>query len=396
MDKPMAYGFSSGLEGSIACEVKVDSTFSRKEREMKKLVICVVIAVTVILTACNGGQAANRCGDKSKLAGELALLIWNDYIHPGVKIQFEEECGVKVVETDYRSNEDLLAALQANGTAYDVIVPSDYMVQTMIAKGMLMELDYDVVSNLRNLERDNTHQYFDPEQKYSVPYFWGTTGFAVDTNVVTNYEPSWKMLFDPNSPYCGKLSMLDDERETMGAALIYLGYSINDIDPAHIEQAKNLLIAQAKCIKGYDNKDMDTWLIRGETVLGQMWTGDAILAGSPDSGGREGIKYVIPQEGAAIWQDNLAVPVGAPHAYTAMVYINYLNYPDVAALNTEWIGYGTPNFAAKREMDPELLTDQSIYPQPKVMARLQWIQDVGDALPLYDKAWAEIKAAVTP
>jgi spermidine/putrescine-binding protein len=187
--------------------------------------------------------------------------------------------------------------------------------------------------------------------------------------------------------------MLDDERETIGVALIYLGYSINDTDPAHLEEARNLLIRQAKCVKAYDSQTNDNRVIYGETVLAHMWTGDAIVAGMPDSGGRAGIVYVIPQEGSAIWQDNLAIPVGAPNPYTAMVFINYLNYPDVAAINAEWVGYGTPNLDAKADIDPDILEDESIYPSPEVEARLQWMQDVGEAAELYHRIWLEIKAA---
>ncbi len=363
---------------------------------MKKTVICTLIVLVTILTACTGGKTAkvSRCGDKSKLANEITLYIWEQYIDPGIKMQFEEECGAKVTEINFESNEDLLGVLQAGEVHYDIIAPSDYMVQVMIEEGLLMELDYDVIKNIKNMDKLNIDQYFDPKQKYSVPYFWGTSGFAVDTNVVTKYEPSWKMLFDPNSPYCGKITMLDDERETIGAALIYLGYSVNDVDPAHIEKAKNLLIEQAKCVKAYDSVNNDTMLIYGEIALSHMWTGDALLAGDPSSGGRAGIVYVIPKEGSAIWQDNLAVPVDAPNAYTAMVFINYLNYPNVAAQNAEWVGYGTPNLAAKRLMDPDSLADESIYPLPEVEARLQWMQDVGSAAEIYDRAWEEVKAVI--
>ncbi len=128
--------------------------------------------------------------------------------------------------------------------------------------------------------------------------------------------------------------------------------------------------------------------------MAHIWTGDAILAGSPDSGGREGIVYVIPEEGCTIWQDNLAIPVGAPNAYTAMVFMNYLNIPEIAAQNAEWVGYGTPNAAAKDVIDPDILADEAIYPPEEVASRLQWIEDVGDALQLYDRIWTEFKAAV--
>ncbi|NJN44740.1 MAG: spermidine/putrescine ABC transporter substrate-binding protein [Anaerolineae bacterium] len=205
-----------------------------------------------------GGEEtmSENCGDKSKLASDLLLYTWVEYIDPAIKDQFEAECGVKVIETNFDSNETLLASLQAGGTGYDLIVPSDYMVQLMVEEGMLMEMDFDIITNIQHMDRLNTNQYFDPEQKYTVPYFWGTSGFAVDTTVVTDHTDSWSMVFDPNSPYCGKISMLDDQRETLGAALMYLGYPINDVDPAHLEEAKQLLIAQADCVKAYDSQTM--------------------------------------------------------------------------------------------------------------------------------------------
>jgi spermidine/putrescine transport system substrate-binding protein len=188
--------------------------------------------------------------------------------------------------------------------------------------------------------------------------------------------------------------MLDDERETIGAALMWLGYPINDTDPAHLEEAKNVLIQQAPCVLTYDSQTNDDLIIQGETVIGHMWTGDAILAGLPDYGGREGIAYLIMQEGTTIWQDNLAIPVGAPNKYTAMVFINFLSDPEIAAQNAEFVGYGSPNEAAYEFIDPEILADEGIYPTAETFERLQWIEDVGDALELYDLTWTEFKAAI--
>ena len=373
---------------------------------MKKTLIYILVLSALVLAACSpaatpaatepattGGEVSERCGDKSKLADEIFLYTWVEYIDPELKTQFETECGVKVTETNFDSNETLLATLQAGGADYDIVVPSDYMVQIMVSEGMLMELDWNVITNIKNMDPLNVNIYFDPEQKYVMPYFWGTSGFAVDTNVVTDVKDSWSMMFDPASPYCGQISMLDDERETIGAALMYLGYSINDTDPAHLEEAKNLLIEQSKCVKAYDSQTNDDLIISGETVLGHIWTGDAILAGLPDSGGRAGIEYVIPSEGCTIWQDNMAVPVNSPNAYTAMVFINYLNFPEIAAQNAEWVGYGTPNKASKEFIDPDMLANEGIYPSAEVAESLQWIEDVGDALELYDRIWTEFKAA---
>jgi len=378
---------------------------------MKKNLLYVIMLVVLVLAACTpaapatddqsaapadssgGDGTSGRCGDTSKLADEIFLYNWSEYIDPDIMDQFEAECGVKVTETNYDSNETLLATLQAGGADYDIIVPSDYMVTTLIDEGMIMELDYNIISNIANMESINVNQYFDPEQKYTVPWFWGTSGFAVDTNVVTEYTNSWSVLFDPNTPYCGKISMLDDQRETLGAALMYLGYSINDIDPAHLEEAKNLLIEQSKCVKAYDSQTNDDLIISGETVLAHIWTGDWLLASDPETGGRDGIDYVIPDEGCTIWQDNMAVPVGAPNPYTAMVFINYAQYPEIAAQNAEWVGYASPNKAAKEFIDPDMLANESVYPPADVEARLQWIEDVGNAYELYDRVWTEFKAA---
>jgi spermidine/putrescine transport system substrate-binding protein len=374
---------------------------------MKKTLFYILVLLALVLTACAPAVTAqatesvpettitsDRCGDPSQLADTIYLYNWVEYMDPAILEQFLAECGVEVVETNFASNEELLATLQAGGADYDIIVPSDYMVQVLISEGFVMELDYSLIPNIANMEPINVNQYFDPEQKYTVPYFWGTSGFAVDTNVVSEYEDSWAMLFDPSPEVCGKISMLDDQRETLGAALIYLGYSLNSTDPAELEEAKNLLIAQSECVRAYDSQTNDDLVVTGETVFGHMWTGDAILAGLPDYGGRDGILYVIPEEGCVIWQDNLAIPVGAPNAYTAMVFINYLHYPEIAAQNAEFVGYGTPNAAAKEFISEEVLANPGIYPPPEVEARLQWIEDVGDALQLYDRIWTEFKAAV--
>ena len=380
---------------------------------MKKNIFYMLMLVALVLAACApaaapsgggeepaapageepAGEMSERCGDSSQLADEIFLYNWSEYIDPDIMTQFEEECGVKVVETNFDSNETLLATLQAGGAEYDIIVPSDYMVTTLIDEGMVMELDYSVITNIANMDAINVNQYFDPEQKYTVPWFWGTSGFAVDTNVVTEYSNSWSMVFDPDSPYCGQISMLDDQRETIGAALMYLGYSINDIDPAHLEEAKNLLIDQSKCVKAYDSQTNDDLLISGETVLAHIWTGDALLASDPETGGKDGIVYVIPDEGCTIWQDNMMVPIGAPNPYTAMVFMNYTQFPEIAAQNAEWVGYATPNQASKEFIDPEMLEDESVYPTAETSARLQWIEDVGNAYELYDRIWTEFKAA---
>lgn len=362
------------------------------------------LALAAVLAACGGAPTQappetaapveGRCGDPARLADELHLYTWVEYLDPALKDQFEAECGVHIVEDNYDSNETLLAKLQAGGANYDVIVPSDYMVQILVSEGLIEPLDFSVITNISNFGEAFTHQYFDPEQRYTVPYFFGTSGFAVDTSLIPDPQPTWAMVFEPSQEACGRISMLDDQRETIGAALMYLGYSINDTDPAHLEEAKQLLIEQSDCVRAYDSQTNDDLIVQGETVIGHMWTGDAILSGLPDYGGREEIVYVIPAEGCTIWQDNLAIPVGAPNPYTAMIFINFLSDPEVAAQNAEFVGYGSPNVAAHDLIDPEVMANEGIYPTEEVMTRLQWIEDVGDALSLYDRVWTEFKAAI--
>jgi len=369
----------------------------------RKLWILALAAGALALAACASaatpeaeapvGPTNDRCGDPAQLSSELYLYTWVEYTDPAILEAFGAECGVTVIEDNFDSNETLLAKLQAGGANYDVIVPSDYMVQTLIGEGLLEPLDFDLIPNVGTFGAAFTHTYFDPDQAYTVPYFFGTSGFAVDTTAVSGVEASWASVFEPSPEVCGKISMLDDQRETIGAALMYLDYGINDTDPAHLEEAKDLLIEQADCVKAYDSQTNDDMIVQGETVVGHMWTGDAILAGLPDYGGREGIVYMIPEEGCTIWQDNLAVPVGSQNKYTAMVFINYLSEPEVAAQNAEFVGYGSPNEAAYEFIDPEILADEGIYPTEETFAHLQWIEDVGEALELYDRIWTEFKAA---
>ena len=344
--------------------------------------------------SATAAPSTDRCGDRTKLAREIQVYTWVEYFDPQIKSRFEGECGVHVVETNFDSNETLLATLQSGATGYDVIMPSDYMVQIMVSEGMLEPLDFNIITNIQYMNPLNVHQYFDPDQKYSVPFDWGTSGLIVDTSVVANPEASWKLVFDADPAVCGKISMLDDQRETLGAALMYLGYGINDTDPAHLDEAKNLLIAQAPCVKAYDSQTNDDLAVSGETIIGHIWTGDAILAGDPDTGGRAGLEYVIPKEGCTIWQDNMAVPTSAPNKYTAMIFINYMSDPQIAAQNITFIGYGSPNDAAKALLADDIINNKGIYPDADTMSKLQWIQDVGDALELYDRVWTEFKAAI--
>ncbi len=363
-------------------------------------------ALANLLTACARSQptptpasteASPRVGaaipdyiDRSKLDKELNFYNWSEYIDPDILTEFQETYGVKVTMDIYASNEDLLAKLQGGATGYDVIVPSDYMVSIMINLGLLEPLDYSVIKTIANIDPENLKPYYDPDNTYSVPYMWGTSGYSYDTNVLGQDLASWKEVFEPRPEVRGKVVMLDDQREVIGAALMYLGYEINETSDDALARAKQLLLTQKPYVLAYSSQNNDDLLVAGEALIAHIWTGDALMSEQE----KPTLRYVIPTEGCTVWQDNLCVPKTAPHKYTAMVFIDFLNRPDIAGRNASYIMYGSPNKAAREQgyIDQEVLNNPGVYPPPEVWKRLQWIKDVGEegALKL-DRLWTEIK-----
>jgi spermidine/putrescine transport system substrate-binding protein len=351
----------------------------------RALPLAMTLILVALLAGCGGGGGAGE----QELADELHIYNWSEYIDPEIYANFEEEFGVKVIEDTFSSNEDLLAKLQAGATGYDLIVPSDYMVAIMIELDLLDELNYDNIPNFGNISDLFRDPPYDPGNKYSVPYQWGTTGIGYNLDVFEEAPDSWGYLFDPEmaAPYAGQMSMLNDSRETIGAALKYLGYSVNSTDEQQLEEAKQLLIQQKAWVYTYDSDGFEDLLAAGETVIAHGWSGDFFAAAEE----AEQVWYVIPSEGGVIWTDNLAIPKSAPSQYTAEVFINYLLRPEVGAQVTNYTWYGSPNQAAEPFIDSEILDEPAIYPPEEVMDKLEFLRDVGEATALYDRIWTEIK-----
>ncbi|BDG62423.1 polyamine ABC transporter substrate-binding protein [Caldinitratiruptor microaerophilus] len=337
--------------------------------------------------AQEGAQRSGAEVDRSKLSKELNLFIWTEYMPDEVLQEFEKEYGVKVNYDTYSSNEEALAKLQAGGALYDVVVPSDYMVQIMISQGLLEELDKSNIPNLKNAGKEYLDPPYDPGNRYSVPYMWGTVGIVYNKKYVKPEPTSWGDLWKPE--YKGRVVLLDDSREVMGMALQLLGYSKNETDRAKLEEAKKKLIELLPNVKAFDSDSPKTLILSEEVWIGQTWNGEAALAmqENPDIG------YVLPKEKGGRWQDNLVIPKGAPHKYTAEVFINYLYRPEVAAKIASAFPYGSPNVEAVKLLDAKIRQNAASYPPADKLAQAEWITDVGEATELYDQFFTEVKSS---
>lgn len=340
-------------------------------------------AVALVLAACGNGSTTTLAagGDcaPGQVDGDLAFHNWSEYMDPELVAAFEAEYGVEVVESFFESNEALVAQLQS-GVAYDVVVPSDYMVGIMVEEGLLRELDRDAIPNLGNLAPEFADPAFDPGGAHSVAYQWGTTGLGVDTAMVgTDFEPSWALVFDPAvaGRFPAGVSLLNDPRETMGAALKYLGYSLNDTDPAHLEEAAGVVSAALGHITTFDSESYTETLIGGEVAVSHGYSGNMIaaIAGAENPAD---FTYVIPREGATLWVDNMAIPVGADSPCTAHTFIDFLLDAENGAALSNWNRYASPNEAASELLDPALLADPAVYPPDDVRERLEIIENTGD------------------
>jgi len=352
----------------------------------RSMAACLIVGTLAVLVVACGGKE-----EEEGLAKEQHLYNWSEYIEPQVLEDFEAEFGVHVVEDTFANNEELLAKLQAGAAGYDVIVPSDYMVEVMIEEGLLAELNHENLSHIGNIAPKFADPPYDPGMVYCVPYLWGTTGIGYNGDAFDDPPDSWAYLFDPElaSQYAGQFTMLNDVRETMGAALKYLGYSLNSTNEKELIEARDLLIQQKQWIYAYDAEQYEDLLSADETVMAHSWSGDVFMVAEED----ERIWYVIPKEGGVIWADNLCIPASAPNKHTAEVFINYLLRPEVSAANSNFTWYATPNSAAEEFIDEEILEEPAIYPPPGVMEKLEWLEDVGDATPLYERLWTEVTAA---
>ncbi len=372
-----------------------------------KLLALLVIA-SMALAACSGGttepvaegpkvtSTGFTCPEPSPrmevTSTELNIFVWTEYFPQDMLDCFELVYGIKLNRDEYSSNEEMLAKVSAGGSAYDLVQPTDYIIGSMIRKNLLQELDHTQMPNMVNFDAGWMNQDFDLGNKYSVPYLAGTDAIAVNTDTVENVPQSWNDLWKPE--YKDKMVFLDDSRAVIGIALLTLGYDVNTTDPAQLEEAKVKLAKLIPNIKLFDSDSPKTSLIAGDADLGLVWTGEAFIANQENPA----IEYIYPTEGPILWQDNWVMLTEAAHADAAYAWLNYTMQGDVFWLTIRDFQYTNPNKAAldyAKANYPEVYAayaDSPITnPPAEAVANGHGIADVGDATPLYETIWVEVK-----
>lgn len=362
-----------------------------KGMNMIKKALLIVAVLALVAAACGGDDesvSAASC-EAGQVDGNLNFYNWSEYIDPELIEAFEAEYGVDVVESFYESNEAMLAQIQS-GVSYDLIVPSDYMVNIMITEGLLVELNKDAIPNFVNMDPEFTSLPYDDGAKYSAAYQYGTTGLGVNTALVGDDFPvSWALLFDPEltKDFPGGVSVLNDPRETIGAALMYLGYSLNDTNMDHLNEAIAVIQAAKANIATFDSDQYDEALSTGLVSVAHGYSGNMIVsigeADNPDD-----FVYVLPEEGATLWIDNMAIPTNAVSVCTAHTFIDYLLDAENGATLTNWNYYGSPNAAAVPMIEEEVID----FYADTASAKTEVIQDQGDYEINYTDAFAESKS----
>ncbi len=365
--------------------------------------LAVIATFALCLAACSGDDNEAATGgedcEPGETDGDLTFYNWADYMDSELLAAFEEETGVSVNYSVYESNEQMLSQVESEAAIYDLVVPSDYMVATMISEDLLLPLNYDAIPNFANIDDAWDNPPFDPEHRYHAAYQWGTTGIGMTNEVLDSLggESSWAVIFDPDTAATvpGGISMLDDAPEAVMAALKYLGYSITEViesgNEEAIREAGALLKATHDRLLKYDSVTFGDDLVNGEVDVAHGWSG--IFAQSFfETDAYDTHAYTIPTEGGVRWVDTMAIPHNADNVCSAHAMINFLLDAENGAALTNFTYFGSPNEAATPFILDEILEDPGIYPPPAVYERLELIPQMGDLALLVQDMLTEAKS----
>jgi len=345
------------------------------------------------IAACGSSSGSSSGGSKSTspdyTAAEpktLNFYNWTDYIANSTIPNFQSQTGIKVTYDNYSSNDELFAKMSAGSTGYDLIVPTDATLVKMIHANLVEPLDLSLITNIGNIDQRFRNAAYDPGNKYSIPWQWGTTGIGFDKTKVGGEVTDWDAFNLPNVK--GKTSILDEARDAFALALFAQGLDPNTTDDGDLDKAKDYLISLKKKIKTITSDYQDP-LASGELLLAHAYSGDVftIQADNPN------IEYVIPKSGAFSWVDSMAIPKGAKHPGNAERFMNYMLEPKVGAALTNTVHYGSPNKAATPYIEKAILDNPLIYPPADVLAKLPFQKDIGEDELKYSDRWTEVKSA---
>lgn len=317
----------------------------------------------------------------------VVFYNWGDYIDPTILKDFEAETGYRVIYETFDSNEAMVAKIQQGGTAYDLAVPSEYMIEQMIEDQLLTPLDKSKIQGLENIDERFLNQPFAPNNEYSIPYFWGTLGILYNTEYVDEDELNhWDDLWNPK--YRNQIIIYDGAREVMGIGLQSLGYSLNETDTSRLIEARDKMKLLMPNILALVADELKMHMHNQEAIIGITFSGEAAMAMEND----DRLAYKVPSEGSNLWFDNIVIPHNAANPDGAYALINFLLRPDIAARNAEYIGYATPNRRAMELMDPEVVNDPAFYPTDDVIEHLEVYRGLGqEKLIEYNNMFLEVK-----
>jgi spermidine/putrescine transport system substrate-binding protein len=375
------------------------------QRKYSRKGFVTVSAMTAFLAACGGSTTAEEAPEtttagettgeaaRPQATGTLFYYNWADYVNPETYKRFQQETGVKVKKDFYASNEDLLAKLQGGARGYDLVVPTGYMAEIMGAEGLLEEIDYSKLPLYVNVDDKFKNLPYDPENKWSVPKDWGTTGYTYRTDLVKEKPTTWKEFVElTKGPYSGKVTILDAIPECTGSIAVMLGYSYNTEDEDELDQVRQELLDLKPHLLAITSTENRQMLISGRAVMGMTWNGDGAVVIADTKGKAE---YVVAEEGGEFWVDTYTIPVGGENPDAAYAWIDFTYEPEIHSLEVAYHNYGA---ALKREllegvMDPELLANEDIFPPDEIIAKLEAKKPLPEGDKIRDRIWTEFKAA---
>ena len=317
-------------------------------------------------------------------AAELNLFAWSEYVPQAVLDQFTEETGIQVNYETYASNEEMLSKL-LGGAEYDLIQPSEYVIEVMVRRGMLAPIDFNAVPNFKNIGKEYLNLPHDPEQKFSVPYMAGSVGIVVNTDRVKDPISGYADVF--SGKYAGRIVALDDNRELLTWALHATGQDINTISKDSLAKARPVLAKWLPQIKIFDSDSPKTALLNGEVDLGIVWSGEAAILYNED----KKFQYVLPAEGAHLFIDSLAIPKDAPHKKEAHAFLDFILRPEISVLISADFPYTNPNVAAREKLTAEQRANPASYPSEADSTRLKTFRDIGKTATEVDKLITDLR-----